>query len=191
MVFVATPSGLGHPAIGLDQADTEGPGTMEEEPINPRAYPDRPFVGVGVVIFRGDEVLLAQRGKRPRRKTWSIPGGAQEVGETVHEAGQREILEETGIQIEILGLVDVVDSISHDEEGNVAFHYTLVDLFAEWRSGEAEAADDVSDVCWVGLDALGTYNLRTATHDVILLAERKRRKILSGERKIRKPRSLF
>ena len=164
---------------------------MDEEPVNPRAYPDRPFVGVGVVIFRGDEVLLAQRGKRPRQKTWSIPGGAQEIGETVHEAGRREIMEETGLEIEILGLVDVVDSINRDEEGNVAFHYTLVDLFAEWRSGDAVAGDDVSDVCWVGLDSLDAYNLRTATHDVILLAAKKRRLILSGKRNVRVPKSLF
>ncbi len=163
----------------------------DEEPVNPRAYPDRPFVGVGVVIFRGDEVLLAMRGKHPRRTTWSIPGGAQEVGETVHEAGPREIMEETGVEIEILGLVDVVDSINRDEDGRVAFHYTLVDLFAEWRGGEAVAGDDVADVCWVRLEDLADYNLRPATHEVILLAEKMRQSIKSGESKVRPPRRLF
>ena len=64
----------------------------ERNPVDPRAYPDRPFVGVGAVIFRGDEVLIAQRGKLPRRDTWSIPGGAQEVGETYVEAAIREIM---------------------------------------------------------------------------------------------------
>jgi ADP-ribose pyrophosphatase YjhB (NUDIX family) len=152
----------------------------DDEPVNPRAYPDRPFVGVGVVVFRGPQVLLAQRGKQPRQFTWSIPGGAQEIGETVHEAGRREIREETGIEIEILGLVDVVDSINREAGGRVLFHYTLVDLFAEWRSGEAVAGDDVSDVRWVGLDELGAFKLRQITHDVILLADRKRQKLLTG-----------
>lgn len=150
----------------------------DEEAVNPRAYPDRPFVGVGVVIFRGHEVLLAQRGKRPRQFTWSIPGGAQELGETVHEAATREIREETGLEIEILGLVDVVDAINREPDGRVLFHYTLVDLFAEWRGGEAVAGDDVAEVRWVTLDQLDGYRLRPVTHDVILLAARKREELL-------------
>lgn len=147
----------------------------EQETENPRAYPDRPFVGVGVVIFRDDHVLLAQRGKRPNRDSWSIPGGAQELGETVEEAASREIREETGLEIELLGLVDVINSINRDDDGKVQFHYTLVDFMAEWRSGEAVAADDVAAVRWVLLDDLDQYQLRRITHDVILLADRKRR----------------
>ncbi|MEE8333834.1 MAG: NUDIX domain-containing protein, partial [Alphaproteobacteria bacterium] len=103
----------------------------DKEKINPRQYPTRPYVGVGVVIFREEKVLLAQRGKWPRRGTWSIPGGAQELGETVHEAGRREIREETALEIDIIGLIDVVDAITHDDAGAVLFHYTLVDLAAE------------------------------------------------------------
>lgn len=149
----------------------------DQEPENPRAYPHRPFVGVGVVIFRGEEVLLAQRGKRPRLNTWSIPGGAQEIGETVEEAGIREIREETGLEIEVLGLVDVIDSINRDADGKIQFHYTLVDLMAEWRGGEAIAADDVAAVRWVKLEELPDYDLRQVTYDVILLAHRKWKEI--------------
>ena len=151
----------------------------DQEPVNPRAYPDRPFVGVGVVVFRGSEVLLAQRGRHPRQFTWSIPGGAQEIGETVREAAIREIREETGLEIDILGLVDVVDAINREADGRVLFHYTLVDLFAEWRSGEAIAGDDVAAVRWVALDQLEKYRLRRVTHDVILHADRKRQKLQS------------
>jgi len=132
---------------------------------------------VGVVIFRGEDVLLAQRGKRPHSDTWSIPGGAQELGETVEEAAIREIREETGLEIEVLGLVDVIDSINRDADGEVQFHYTLVDLMAEWRAGEAVAADDVAAVRWVTLDDLDDYQLRRITHDVILLADKKRREL--------------
>jgi len=151
----------------------------DKEPENPRAYPDRPFVGVGVVIFRGDQVLLAQRGKPPREFFWSIPGGAQEIDETVREAGLREVREETNLEVDILGLIDVVDSISRDSEGRVEFHYTLVDFFAEWRSGEAIAGDDCPAVCWANLDDLDRYDLRTATLEIIRLAAKKRRDLLA------------
>lgn len=150
----------------------------DKDETNPRQYPTRPYVGVGVVIFRGDDVLLAQRGKWPRRGTWSIPGGAQELGETVNDAGKREIREETGLEIDIIGLIDVVDAITHDAAGAVEFHYTLVDLAAEWRSGEARALDDVADVRWVAIDAIDDYELRPATRQVILDARKMRAKPL-------------
>ena len=152
----------------------------DEEQTNPRQYPDRPYVGVGVVIFRGEEVLLAQRGKWPRRGTWSIPGGAQELGETVHEAGQREIREETGLEIDIIGLIEVVDAITHDDDGEVLFHYTLIDLVAEWRSGEAQALDDVAGVRWVHIDSIDDYELRSSTRRVILRGRELREKRLKG-----------
>ena len=98
---------------------------------NPRAYPERPYVGVGVVVFRNDEVLLAKRNKEPRKDGWSIPGGAQELGETVEDAAYREISEETGLEVKLLGLVKVVNSINRDGNDRVLFHYTLVDFFAE------------------------------------------------------------
>lgn len=149
----------------------------DEEPENPRAYPDRPYVGVGVVIFRGDQVLLAQRGKPPTQFSWSIPGGAQEIDETVREAGLREVREETGLEVEILGLIDVVDSITRDPDGRVKLHYTLVDFFAEWRSGEAVAGDDCPGVCWADLDDLDRYGIRPLTVEIIHLAARKRREL--------------
>lgn len=142
---------------------------------NPRAYPDRPYVGVGIVVFRGDEVLLAQRGKWPRKYAWSIPGGAQELGETVHQAALRELREETALEVEIIGLVDVVDSINRDRGGRVEFHYTLVDLAAEWRAGEAVAGDDVAAVKWVKLADLDDFELRRATARVIRQADQMRR----------------
>lgn len=151
----------------------------ETEPENLRAYPDRPYVGVGVVIFRGDQVLLAQRGKPPRQNSWSIPGGAQEIDETVREAALREVREETSLEIDLLGLVDVVDSINRDADGRVRFHYTLVDFFAEWRSGEATAGDDCPEVCWANLADLDSYNIRTITLEIIHLAANKRRELLA------------
>ena len=139
-----------------------------------RTYPSRPYVGVGVVVFRGDEVLLVKRGKEPRRDGWSIPGGAQETGETVAEAAKRELLEETGLTAEVTGLLDVIDAISHDEYGKVRMHYTLVDVAAEWITGEAVAADDVAEVRWVKLAAIDGETMWTETRRIIRLAESRR-----------------
>ena len=141
---------------------------------NSRAYPDRPYVGVGVVVFRDDSVLLAQRGKRPRLNVWSIPGGAQEIGETIEQAAHREIFEETGVRIELLGLIDVVNSINRDEDQRVQFHYTLVDFVAQWKSGEIIAGDDAADARWVPIAKLESYNLRPLTQEVIRSADKMR-----------------
>lgn len=148
----------------------------ETDPHDDRTYPDRPFVGVGVVVWRGAEVLLIQRGKPPRQGQWSIPGGIQHLGETVFEAGRREVREETGLEIEIVDLLAVVDSIQHDAERRVRYHYTLVDLFAEWREGEARAQDDAADVAWVALGDLGRYELWDETVRIIHLAAGRREK---------------
>ena len=113
-----------------------------------REYPDRPFVGVGVVVWRDGKVLLVKRGKAPRRGHWSLPGGGQELGETLQEAACREVKEETGIDIDVLGLIDVIDSIRHDDGGRIQFHYSLVDYAALWKSGDLRAGDDAADCRW-------------------------------------------
>jgi 8-oxo-dGTP diphosphatase len=134
-----------------------------------RSYPQRPIVGVGVVVCRDERVLLVRRGHPPRQGEWSLPGGAQEVGETVFQAGAREVLEETGLAVEILGLADVVDFIEPDEAGKARYHYTLIDLFAASDEGEPRAADDSLAVAWVGLADLSHYGLWSETERVLRL----------------------
>lgn len=138
--------------------------------MDERRYPDRPLVGVGVVIWRGDRVLLVRRANPPRQGEWSLPGGAQELGETVFEAARREVREETGLEVEITGLITVVDAIRRDQAGAVAYHYTLVDVAAEWRAGEAQALDDAAEVVWAAPDALEKFDLWSETLRVIRLA---------------------
>lgn len=114
-----------------------------------REYPDRPWVGVGIVVWQDDEILLVRRGRDPRKGEWSIPGGGQDLGETVFEAAIREVREETGVTIRPTNIITVVDSILRDADGRPQFHYTLIEISAEWIAGEAIAASDVDDVCWV------------------------------------------
>jgi 8-oxo-dGTP diphosphatase len=99
----------------------------------------RPTPGAGVVCLRGGEVLLIKRGKPPRMGEWSIPGGRQEMGETIAQAALRELAEETGVAAELLGLIDVVDAFSGDRQ------MVLIDYAARWISGEPVAGDDAAD----------------------------------------------
>ena len=133
-------------------------------------YPDRPLIGVGVVVFKDDRVLLVRRGKPPRRGQWSLPGGRQRLGETVRAAAAREVAEEAGLTIEVTALLDVVDSMTRDEDGSLAYHYTLVDFLAEWRAGAAAAGGDATEVAWADPDDLAPYDLWDETLRVIALA---------------------
>ncbi len=107
-----------------------------------------PVPTVGVICFRGAEVLLIRRGKPPRMGDWSIPGGRLEWNEPVRACGLRELTEETGVRAELLGLVDVLDGFFGDER-----HYVLIDYAARWLEGEPVAGDDAADARFVPVEA--------------------------------------
>ncbi len=115
------------------------------------ATPDRPAVGVIAVVRRGDQVLLAQRSRGAYLGKWGFPGGHVERGETTVEAAMRELREETGVSAEPRGVFTHVDVIERDSGGQVLFHYVLLAVLADWRDGEALAADDAAAVRWVRL----------------------------------------
>jgi len=106
-------------------------------------------VGVGAVIIRDGQVLLVKRGREPAKGLWAIPGGAVEPGETLQAAAEREILEETGVVINAGEPIFAFDLIEKDETGALKFHYVIVDLRAEYISGEPVAADDAVDARWL------------------------------------------
>ena len=139
-----------------------------------RTYPDRPIVGVGAVVFRGNQVLLIRRGKPPRMGDWSLPGGMQEIGETVFEAAVREVQEETGVTICDIAQIDVVDSITLDDDARVQFHYTLIDGVAKWRSGEPAGGTDAMHAEFVSLDEASKLVLWRETHRIIAKAREMR-----------------
>jgi ADP-ribose pyrophosphatase YjhB (NUDIX family) len=124
---------------------------------NDRDYPARPLVGVGAVIFRGEQILLVQRGKEPSKGIWTIPGGMVELGETVREAILREVEEETCLSVEVLGVADVIDAIRTDGDGRIRTHYVLIDFVTRHLSGEAVAATDVDGVKWIHPSSLHEY----------------------------------
>jgi 8-oxo-dGTP diphosphatase len=144
-----------------------------------REYPDAPIPTVGAVIFNGDRVLLAQRGKEPNKGRWTIPGGAIELGETVRQAVEREVREECGITVQAGDVVEVLDIVQHDETGALRFHYVLIDLACQYISGEIRPGDDVADVRWARPDEFDMLNVPQRARAVFAKAKEK---LLSSEK---------
>jgi 8-oxo-dGTP diphosphatase len=132
-----------------------------------RLYPDKPLVGVGAVIFRGEEVLLVRRGQEPAKGSWSLPGGVVEVGEDLTAAILREVQEETGLAVKVLGITAVLERIYRDEADRVPYHYVLVDFACEYVSGEVTPASDATDARFVSLDRLNDLPLPSFTAQII------------------------
>lgn len=126
-----------------------------------------PVPAVGVVCLRGDEVLLIRRGRPPRQGEWSLPGGRIEPGERAVDAALRELREETGVEAEIVGLVDVVDGVFPE----AGLHYVLIDYVARWVSGEPVAGDDAVEAAFTPLDHIEDRLAWSETVRVIRMAE--------------------
>ncbi len=137
-----------------------------------REYPARPLVGVGAVVLRPGEVLLVRRGNPPNAGQWSIPGGAQELGETAEAAARRELLEETGLVVGPLTLVANVDSIHPDADGRIRFHYTILDFTGRWQGGHPAPGGDVIDAAFFPFEALPGLGLWSEALRVIAAARR-------------------
>jgi 8-oxo-dGTP diphosphatase len=127
--------------------------------MSSRAYPDRPIVGVGAVILRDRQVLLVRRDSEPRRGEWSLPGGMLELGETLRQGVEREVLEETGLRVRVKQVVEVFDSIIPDAAGRTEFHYVLIDFLCVPIDGELRAGSDVAEVVWAQVDNLDRFKL--------------------------------
>jgi len=136
---------------------------------NPAPVDDlRPVPAVGVVCLRGEEVLLIRRGTPPKLGEWSIPGGRIEPGEPAKLAALRELTEETSVEAELVGLVDVVDAVFHNRAGDlITRHYVLVDFVARWRAGEPVAGDDAAEARFFHQSELGSIELWSETRRII------------------------
>jgi 8-oxo-dGTP diphosphatase len=126
---------------------------MSSASATPLTVTEFPVATVGVICLRGDQVLLIKRGNPPRQGQWSLPGGRLECGETTRVAALRELAEETGVQAELLGLVDVVDGLfTSRQTGETTRHYVMIDYAARWVSGEPVAGDDAAEARFVSVD---------------------------------------
>jgi len=128
--------------------------------------PARPRVGVGGVLVQDGKVLLIRRGKEPLRGRWVVPGGTVEPGETLEEALVREMREETGLEVVPTALLTVVDAI-HREDGQLVYHYVILDYLCRLLSGEARAGSDAEALAWAGLEELESFDLPPKALEVV------------------------
>jgi len=124
-----------------------------------RLYPKQPVVGVGAVIIKDGKILLEKRKSEPGRGKWSIPGGLVELGESISQTVVREVAEETGLEVYAPELIDVVDNVVRDENGEVKYHFVIVDYFVKLKGGNMKASSDAEELQWVPLDEVEKYDL--------------------------------
>ena len=141
-----------------------------------RRYPRRPLLGVGALILDKDRILMAERGGEPLKGWWSIPGGLVETGESLDFAIRREVREETALDVQPLGVVEIFERIMRDAAGAIEYHYVLIDYLCRIEGGTLCAGDDVSRVEWVRRRDLKQLQITEGTLAVIEKAFRERRK---------------
>ena len=129
--------------------------------------PAAPLVGVGAVVFHDGAVLLVQRRNPPCADEWAIPGGKVRLGETLQQAAEREILEETGIHIKAGEPIYAFDLIENDASGQVRWHYAIIDLQAEYIDGEIKAADDANAAAWFKPEELAEVTVNSTTFKLL------------------------
>jgi 8-oxo-dGTP diphosphatase len=127
-----------------------------------------PKAAVGAVVIEKEQVLLVKRKFPPQKGKWAIPGGLVKLGETLQEAAQREIKEETGLIIKAKEPVHSFDLIERDSKGKILFHYVIVDLLADYIDGEVKPADDASDAGWFRPDEIEGLDISDNTKKLLV-----------------------
>lgn len=130
-------------------------------------YPQAPRVAVGAVVFKDGAVLLVRRAKAPNCGLWAIPGGCVKLGETLQQAAEREILEETGVQVRAGAPVYIFDVVERDANGHVRYHYVIADLLAEYVHGCPQAGDDALEARWITPAELPTLPVSKTTVELL------------------------
>jgi len=141
---------------------------------SPNEFPGRPVPAVAALVFRDGSVLLVKRRDEPNRGRWSPPGGSLELGETVEEAAARETLEETGVTVRPVRVVDVRDFLDKDADGRVRWHYVLMNVLCDYVSGEPYPASDADNARFIPLKELGEYEVTATAQEALERASRMR-----------------
>ena len=124
-----------------------------------RLYPNQPIVGVGAVIVCDSKILLEKRKSEPEKDKWTIPGGLVELGESAEQTVVREVKEETNLEVEQPELIDVVNSVTLDDDGRIKYHFVIADYFVRLKGGTVRAEDDAAELRWITFDEVESYNL--------------------------------
>lgn len=127
-------------------------------------------MGVGAVIVDGERVVLVKRAHEPLKGEWSLPGGTVEVGETLHHAVAREVREETGLDVHVGPLIEVLDRIHRGDDGRVEYHFVLLDYRCTVAAGTLAHGSDATDVSWAPVNDLAQYRLSDVAMRVIARA---------------------
>jgi 8-oxo-dGTP diphosphatase len=144
-------------------------------PTFSREYPDAPRAGVGAVVLDGDRVLLVRRALPPSLGKWSIPGGLIHLGERIEQAVIREVEEECGLRVRLLGLCGVIDRVTlaertePDPPGPIRYHYVIIDYVAVATGGSLRAGGDAAEARWVPIGELDRYE---TTDGLVAMIER-------------------
>jgi ADP-ribose pyrophosphatase YjhB (NUDIX family) len=132
-----------------------------------RLYPPFPRIGVGVLVFRDDHILLIERGNEPGLGKWTVPGGLVELGESLEDSVHREISEECGIRICGLQQVDIFQFIELDDDDVVKYHYVVIDYLADYLAGRLRARSDVERAGWFKADEVANLGTTEATRQLL------------------------
>jgi 8-oxo-dGTP diphosphatase len=137
---------------------------------DPRAYPDRPHLAASAAIFRDGKVLLVRRARKPALDIWTLPGGGVEAGEMLHQAVRREVMEETGLTIEVVALAGHREMIARDADGRVSRHFVILPFAARWVGGEPTLNEELSDFRWVRPDEVGGFQTTEGLAEIVVAA---------------------
>ena len=141
-----------------------------------REYPEQPLVGVGGVVIDNERALLIRRGGPPMEGQWSIPGGMLELGETLTQGVARELAEETGLEVDVLDIIEVLERIFPglpDADGTPGdgtrpqYHFVIIDYLCEARGGTLCAGSDAREFAWAREDELAKFDLTVAATRVL------------------------
>jgi len=145
-----------------------------------RLYPRQPIVGVGAVIISNGKILLEKRKNEPGKGKWSIPGGLVELGENIEQTVIREVREETGLEVEKPEHIDVVDNIIRDGNGEIKYHFVIIDYFVKLKGGTMKATSDAEELRWIALDEVEKYDLTKTFREFFQRNKQKLEKLNSG-----------
>lgn len=144
-----------------------------------RLYPEQPLVGIGAIIICNGKILLEKRKGEPGRDKWTVPGGLVELGESAEQTVMREVKEETNLEVDQPELIDVVNSMTTDEDGRIKYHFVIVDYFVKLKGGKLKAADDAAELRWVEFREVENYDLTKSFREFFQRSRQKLEKLNS------------